>query len=181
MLKEGHFGLSIALAMPFAIIAGVLIHKALIPVIITGTLIGGNLPDMDTKTWIVKHRGFTHTIWFAGLAGGIATITLVMMYQYIPIEQYNIVPNSLYLIGSFLFGLSVTYGVLTHLLGDMITPRGIRPLDPISPREFIPITISDKKIVYEIRNASDPWLNKGFSLLGVIAVVATSYVFTTTL
>lgn len=176
MLKRGHIGLTLALASPLAVGIG-FFSKPIALAVVAGAVAGGALPDMDTQTGLVKHRGFTHTVWFSILAGISITGIIAVGLLQLPPSEFIPVPNEAtrILFGSA-FGIGIVYGTLTHLIGDVITPRGIKPFDPISPRNIIPITISDKKYTYEIANASNKSLNNVASAAGVflvgIAVVA---------
>ena len=176
MLREGHIGLTLLIMAPIGLLVGSIFPKYTIILVISGALTGSNLPDIDTTTKLVKHRGFTHTIWFIGIATLISGGIMYSILFYIPIERFIQFTTADQAISAVIFGLSVGMGVFTHLLGDVITPAGIRPFDPVIPRDKIPITVSDKKYVYEIRNASDPLLNKGFSVLGIVSVVLSSYI-----
>lgn len=80
---------------------------------VVGT-VGGLLPDIDhpnsklgSKVPIVdkvfKHRGFTHTVWFA-------------MIVYILVSMWNLQ------VAKYLF-----VGCISHLIGDILTPMGLHP------------------------------------------------------
>lgn len=54
-------------------------------------------------------------------------------------------------------------GILTHLLGDIITPIGLQPFRSFSERQY--------NVAYIL--ASNPYANSGFFVLGLLAMIAT--------
>ena len=88
-------------------------------VLVTG-VIGGLLPDIDKSNTMlsnklpgishaiqifVKHRGITHTVYFVGFMGWIA--------HSIHLSPYLII--------------CLCGAILSHIMGDMLTPKGIAP------------------------------------------------------
>ena len=69
MLREGHVGVSLLLYAPVGFLLARYASIDLAVIVGGVVLLGGSAPDYDTKTRLVKHRGFTHTVWFAGLLG----------------------------------------------------------------------------------------------------------------
>lgn len=84
------------------------------------------LPDVDEVVPGVRHRGLTHTVWFAlavGVVLGVATAAVGGGQR----------PRPTYGVAAWAF----TVGVLTvcsHLLADAVTPAGVRPFAPLSNR-----------------------------------------------
>lgn len=77
------------------------------------------IPDIDIHLNI-PHRGPTHSIWFAILAGVV----------YAAILAYSSVGGlSLLATAGVGFGSGFA-GVIGHIAGDMITPMGVAPLEP---------------------------------------------------
>jgi inner membrane protein len=151
-------------------------------IVLAGALTGSNLPDIDTSIQIVKHRGFTHTFWFVGIASVASSVFIYITATYIPLGTVIRYTQSTQIVMSILFGGSVGLGVITHLLGDVITPTGIKPYHPVTPRDTLPVSISEKKYVYEIAKASNKKYNIGFSILGVLsasisAVIGITFLF----
>lgn len=114
------------------------------------------LPDVDTSLpWFV-HRGRTHTVWFA-LAVGVslgALSAVVGGYRH---------REGACVLGYGAFGIVVgTLAVGAHLLGDVITPMGVRPLYPLS----------DVGYTFSLVFASDPTANARLFALGCLATVA---------
>ena len=169
MLRKGHIGITLTIISPIALAACIVFPNYTAVLIFSGALTGSNLPDIDTSTKLVKHRGFTHTFWFVGIVTIVSTIIMFVIISYIPIGRYISFTSTDHMIAALVFGASVGMGVLTHLLGDVITPTGIKPYHPVTPRNILPISMSEKKYVYEVANASDPKYNAGFSVLGVLS------------
>lgn len=106
------------------------------------------IPDLDQRVPGVRHRGPTHTAWFAlavgvgtGLAGGLigsrtgllATVALAV------------------------FGFLVGAGTITsHILADALTPAGVRPFAPRMNRRYS----------YDVSRASNPLTNYALLALG---------------
>jgi inner membrane protein len=166
MLKKGHTGIAMLLYSPIGIIIAESISTPIAVICGLFTIAGSGLPDIDSQVSIVKHRGFTHTVWFTGLVGVASGIIFYLVPGAMGIEQYmNVQP-----IHGIIIGLSVSYGVLTHIIGDMITPRGIKPFTPITPRDIISSPFSDKKYTYEITKASSTFYNNFFMAIGSISL-----------
>lgn len=121
MYQPGHVGVALALYAP----VGCVLVAAGLP---TDALLGGGLtvgltmlPDLDTRTDRLRHRGPTHSFAFAGTVGLLTG-----------------------LVGGLLGGtrlaevgiLGGTLAVVAHLLADVITPMGIRPFWPLSDRQY---------------------------------------------
>jgi len=168
MLREGHVGISLLLYAP---VGYLLVRYASIDLaLIVGgvVLLGGSTPDYDTKTRLVKHRGFTHTVWFAGLFGiGTAVAAYYVPHVFGFAGFYALTTPEIALVG-----LAGSFGVMTHLAGDVITPMGIRPFDPISPRGVIPLTVSEKKYCWKLGRADDKTMNWLAMGLGTAAASA---------
>lgn len=143
----------------FAVVSNVIVsnvqHVQLEPktfaVLAVASTFGGLLPDIDhgnsklgKKVPVVdklfKHRGFTHTVWFAMIA-----YVIVAMWN----EQ---------------IAMYVFIGCLSHLIGDILTPMGLRPFKlgfdifPIKLR--LPIIQNDltEKVVQGILYIALPFL-----------------------
>ncbi len=106
-------------------------------VIILSTILS-TLPDIDLKLEL-PHRKYTHNVLFALLAGSAAGIV-----------------TSVLGLGFELGFYSVCVGVLTHLLGDLLTYRSFAPLYPLIRRRFS----------LKLFHSSDKYVNSVFLLLG---------------
>ncbi len=106
-------------------------------VIILSTILS-TLPDIDLKLEL-PHRKYTHNVLFALLAGAAAGIVTSVLGFSFDLGFY-----------------SVLVGVLTHLLGDMLTYRPFAPLYPLARRKFS----------LKLFHSSDRHVNSVFLLLG---------------
>lgn len=168
MHREGHHGLNALLYAPVAVLVSLF---ASVELAIIGALLfvgTSSLPDFDrhfdnnmnsnrSDLWTlvpIKHRGFTHTVWFAGIMGiGGAAIAVAMapMAASQPIELVMV------------FGFATAFfGILGHILGDAMTPMGVRPFSPLSR----------KKYGFAWFKAKNRVANYGFLFIGGIALLA---------
>ena len=87
------------------------------------------LPDVDHRLPLVEHRGVTHTVPFALGVGGVLAAAAYATTSVLPFFDSPTVA------AAFVGGLGA-YGVLAHLLGDVLTPAGIPLLWPLSGRSY---------------------------------------------
>jgi inner membrane protein len=151
MYRTGHYGMALLVYAPVGfslIVAG---FEALA---LTGGAIvvsGAMIPDLDQRIPGIRHRGLTHTIWFAlavGLLLGAVGVTFGK-------EIGQIAAIAL---GSFGLGI----GILTtgaHLLADALTPAGIQP--------FAPLTSTSYSL--HVTTAANPIANYLLFALGLVA------------
>lgn len=155
MFPPGHVGIALALYAPVGL---VLLLRGRPRLAVAGTvLVAGTtmLPDVDTSLpWFV-HRGRTHTVWFA-LAAGISLGAIAAVAGGAGRQEGAAA------LGYGAFGLAVgTLAVLAHLVGDVITPMGVRPLYPLS----------DAGYTFGLVFASDPTANARLFALGCLVTV----------
>lgn len=157
MHRTGHYGVNAIVYAPLAIILAAVtgsVHAATVGGIISIGL--APLPDIDIRLPVISHRGFTHTIWFAGITAGVTGSVI----SSIPVQT---IPNpALFALGAIAGGV----GVIGHLIGDALTPMGITPFAPLSHT-----TISLNVIVSNSRVA-----NYGLGVIGIVAISASAYV-----
>jgi len=98
-----------------------------------------SLPDCDHRLPLVSHRGATHTVGFAVLIGSVlGGVGWVLGGRIGGLD-----PVALALFGFVIGALSV----LTHLLGDVLTPMGITPFWPLWSRTFtLSLTRADNTV-----------------------------------
>lgn len=151
MYKTGHIGAGLAVYSPLAFVlvalgAG---NLAVGGAVLVGAL--AMLPDQDQRVPLIKHRGITHTVWFAFVVGGVFGV------------------------GGFLYGASTGFltglavglfgfvlGVLvvgSHVAADALTPMGVKPFAPVRDTEYS----------FDVAKASNPIANVVLLGLGVAA------------
>lgn len=119
MYRGGHAGFNALLYAPF--VPPVSYYWSLELALVGAAIAVGvaNLPDVDEPLPWLRHRGPTHTIWFAVVVGLLSGVGTVLLTPATP--------------QAFQFGFVVgTAGILAHLAGDVVTPMGICPFAPLS-------------------------------------------------
>jgi inner membrane protein len=180
MLKEGHLGIGLLAYTPFGAAFLLTGHLNLFVVGGCAAIVGALVPDIDTSSPIFKHRGWTHTVWFVAVAMALGAIGTLCIGWYILTPER--LPFGIELAievqeAAVVSGM-LAVGIASHLFGDMITTRGIRPFDPVAPRGLVPITVSDRKFAFNLTKASSSIMNTAFLLCGVLGMVVV-LVFTT--
>ncbi|WP_424016011.1 metal-dependent hydrolase [Halorubrum xinjiangense] len=153
MYRKGHVGASLVVYAPFGFLVTVLASIEVGLVGAAGVASLAMVPDLDTRVPFVKHRGITHTVWFAllvGVAFGAVGVAVGL--------QRGVVEALLFGGAGFLFG-AVT--IVSHLLADALTPMGIRPFAPVRDAEY----------TLDLFTAANPLAN--YALLGLGVVVIT--------
>jgi inner membrane protein len=154
MYRTGHYGVSLLVYAPLAF--ALLVVREVTLAFVAGAVVLwlATLPDVDHRIPGVTHRGVTHTVAFAlavGLVfggGGYLLADGLALGDPVPVAAF----------GAFVGSL----GVLAHLLGDVLTPAGVRPFWPLSARTY---TLS-------LTRADDTLWNLGLLAAGVFATAA---------
>ncbi|QUO48591.1 metal-dependent hydrolase [Halorubrum ruber] len=152
MHRKGHVGASLVVYAPLGFLVTALASIEVGLVGAAGVASLAMVPDLDMRVPLVKHRGITHTVWFAllvGVAFGIVGLAAGL--------QGGGVEALLFGGAAFLFG-AVT--IVSHLLADALTPMGIRPFAPVRDTEY----------TLDLFTAANPLAN--YALLGMGGVVA---------
>lgn len=149
MYSSGHLGISWALYSPvlFTFLFFELYSVAILGAIIVMFL--ASAPDADMKFQYnstifhkiplvrrlvpdIKHRGITHSVWFMLASGVVLSIVGFLLYPVF--EVLFTIEKPMFTLTMFFFG---SFGILTHVLGDYITPTGINIFYPNgNPRVF---------------------------------------------
>ncbi|SEU00757.1 metal-dependent hydrolase [Natrinema hispanicum] len=154
MHKPGHYGAALLVYAPIGFLMLALEFDVLSVIGGAIAVSGAMTPDLDMRVPGIKHRGITHTVWFALVAGIVLGATGVALGS-----------SSGAIAAVVLSAFGFLVGVLTigaHLLADALTPMGIRPLEPIDDRE----------ISLDIAKAANPIANYVLLGLGIAAVGA---------
>lgn len=121
MHQEGHVGLNLVLFSPIAYWLATQDELLLMGFMLIGVAGMAPIPDIDMRLPI-PHRGPTHSVWFAILVGVIYAAVLVLAGTG---ELELAALAGVGLISGFI-------GVIGHMLGDMITPMGVAPFEPMT-------------------------------------------------
>ena len=150
--QEGHFGLNMLLYAPIAYMLASQGEMLLLGYTMVGVIAMAPFPDIDMKIEGIRHRGPTHSVWFAALMGAIYAAVLVIAGT-----------GGLSVVQLAAVGFASGFvGVIGHMLGDIITPMGVAPFEPISSywKGFGWVKSADKRV------------NRGFMQAGVYACTA---------
>lgn len=159
MHRPGHYGASLlayaplgfvtlALGFPTAGVGGGVLAVALAMV-----------PDWDQRIPGVKHRGVTHTVYFAALVAVGAGILGAGMGASVSDG------DALVAVGGFVFGATTgAVAILGHIGADALTPMGIDPLGEGGPH-----------ISYGVCRADSVLGNYGLLALGLAGAVVAFY------
>lgn len=136
-----------------------------------------SIPDIDLRSNIFNHRGFTHTFTFAAIIGIIfliITVPILILLSYVGVLNLTYRTVALTLIGSDILGFMT---ITNHILADAITPAGIRPFQkpPIFPDLSI---FSDKRYTFDIVYAKNKMANSALLMGGSICNMIAIYVGT---
>lgn len=80
-------------------------------------------PDVDRLLWVFSHRMLTHTVFAVLVTAAFAALAGVLVGRHVNDDRWGFGAT-----GGLVGGL----GAGSHLVGDLITPMGIRPLLPLS-------------------------------------------------
>jgi len=131
MYWKGHYGINLLLAAPFTA-ALTFTGSPHLGYLFTGCMLAtATGPDIDQDIPFIKHRGPTHTVWFALIVGelfGVSVSGLIPVTA-LPLDLSQIA------FGVVIF-LGTTAGMLGHLLGDYITHSGIQPFAPLTTQTY---------------------------------------------
>lgn len=148
MYSKGHAGLTLLITSLLMIPFGINETALIIIVFSTGL---SSLPDIDMSlrkySKLLHHRGPTHSILFALIAG--ISFGLLLYYGY----------GTLY--GFGIGFITAFWGVISHLIGDMFTYHAFKPLWPFS----------NKEVALGLCSASDRSVNEGLITLGSAAFI----------
>jgi len=163
MQREGHVGLGLALYAPPGFVLLQVGRPDAFGLGLVAMAVWSVAPDVDVPLPI-PHRGPTHSVVAAGVAGAVtAAITVVLTSAGVaghPAAGASS-PGSSQVAAVAVGAYVGAGGVIGHLLGDVLTPKGIRPWWPLS----------DRKYTFEVVLASNKRANRALVVTGVSAVV----------
>lgn len=155
MYKEGHVGAALLAYAPLGALAVAVGDPALARAGAVTAAGLAMLPDVDMRLPFLKHRGPTHTVWFAVACGLVSGV----------LGGYTALAGGVraaLATGAFT-AVVATLTVLSHVLADALTPMGVRPFTPWSNRWYS----------LHVTRASDPRSNRLLLVAGVAAASAT--------
>lgn len=152
MHRKGHVGASLVVYAPFGFVLAALASIEAGAIVAAAVASTATIPDLDMKVPFVKHRGITHTVWFALAVGAVFGAVGAILGVRSGV------------LGAALFGgLAFLFGALTvvsHLLADALTPMGIEPFAPVR----------DDRYTLGLFRAANPVANYGLLGLGGVVV-----------
>ncbi len=167
MYNKGHIGINMILFSPVLFIMIILEFFVLGIVGLISVIYFASLPDIDLKVKRLKHRGFTHTISFAVLMGLISLFiaifinSIVINIGFIHASLFNLIFIPVY---GFFIGFFIVMG---HIMGDIITPSGVRIFK--KPKYVPNLSIfSDKKYSLNLIKAKNIFANVLFLFVGIL-------------
>jgi inner membrane protein len=155
MYAPGHVGLAVSLYAP---VGWLLLARGRRRLALGGGLCAAclsTLPDVDQFVPFLAHRGLTHTVWVAA-AVGLVVGALGVGYGRRRARETGPVDR---------LAVGVAVGalpILAHLLGDVITPMGVRPFAPLWNASF----------TLDLVPARDVTANRGLFAVGGLATHA---------
>ncbi|MFB6167495.1 MAG: metal-dependent hydrolase [Haloferacaceae archaeon] len=153
MYRTGHYGVSLLAYAPVGLALVLAGRPAVAVAAGAGVLWLARLPDVDHRLPGVPHRGPTHSLAFAALVG--AALGGAALVGSRALGFVN--PTGL----AALAAAVGVFGVCAHLLGDVLTPAGVRLFWPVGPEFSVSLTTAD----------STRW-NYGLFALGLGATAA---------
>jgi inner membrane protein len=115
------------------------------------------IPGMNGSP--IKHRGITHTVWFAAIIG-FFTAPLFLIPALL--ERILFLSDASILFGIFIGYVTGVVSMLGHLLADSLTPSGIEPFAPFKKTNYS----------FNVTKASNEFYNSLFLFLGGLAICA---------
>lgn len=173
MYRNGHIGLALLTAAPFALLSGFITGSRLGLLLFGFAFITSSAPDIDQRLPFLSHRGCTHTIWFGiGLSLFLAAGTVLALSPILPgvtllsgsISATSVVTDHLPLFSIVFIGY--LSGFISHLIGDILTEAYDYTVNPFWP-------VSDKAYTLGWTTADSTAWNWGLLILGGTAALGT--------
>ncbi|GAB6878963.1 metal-dependent hydrolase [Halorubrum gandharaense] len=151
MYWRGHVGIAL---LAYAPVAGLVLEAGQPGLAVAGGLLAvgfATLPDAD-QSLPIPHRGPTHTLAFAVVAGVLTALVAAGVALATGLAVPAWTPHFV--------GTVVTVTLCSHIAGDAITPMGIQPFRPLSAFHF----------TLDLTPAKNPLANYLFLAGGVLAL-----------
>jgi inner membrane protein len=178
MHRDGHFGIVLLALAPVLYVLFAL-DRPLLALLACSVIIIEPLPDNDFWVPGLSHRGTSHSLFAASVVGlcGAGLGWVIGTYLTVPVATWLITellvdPTAITWVETHLLTLDAgvvalvgfgvgSWGIVLHLVGDVITVAGIRPYLPFSRRR---VSLSSLR-------AKNPLVNRGLFGIGVLAIV----------
>lgn len=165
MHREGHVGIGMLLYSPFTYVLFEFDIQTGWGLGLVAMAVWSFAPDIDMQLPI-RHRGPTHSLGAAVLAG---LITATAAVYFLANGADGLVQTIPTYIAAIAFGFTIGFvGVIGHLVGDAMTPMGIRPWQPYSNRKY----------TWNLVYAKDKRANQGLSMIGAVALTGAIFLST---
>lgn len=130
MYRSGHQGVNLLLFAPVFAALALRGHAVLGVVGVAVVFSTASMPDVDIRLPLVSHRGITHTVWAAGALGVAVAIPAYYAGTAVASSVPGLAVYDPVVLGAYTGGV-VAFSMLGHLVGDLLTPMGIRPFAPL--------------------------------------------------
>lgn len=155
MIIIGHFGITLFLCAPLVAVLVTSGHRVEVPRWVGIALFVTLFPDLDLFLPWFTHRGITHSLLVAVCLGIVVAVVTAVRWGSTPVPSTDSVRQAAL---GFTVGAG---GIVSHLLGDLITPMGIQPFFPVG-------SVYSLNLVY----AKDIGANLVFLVIGVVVFCA---------
>lgn len=149
MFAPGHVGIATLVYAPVAAVLFARGHRRLGWAGFAIVAVAGVAPDVDVMLSSIPHRGPTHTVWAAVALAVVVRAVLPALPRAFATEHPEWP------------ALLCALGVGSHLLGDVLTPMGIRPFAPLVEWKF----------TLDLVPARNPEANATLFAIGTIAAL----------
>lgn len=173
MNQTGHYGINLSIGSCWLLGLTALGYPLAGFLIFIATAAIATFPDIDHHAYnvpLIKHRGWTHTIYFAIGLGTAVAIGGVIGGQFLadraPTAAPSVFPPNYFAALIFAFSAGITLGILGHIAGDMLTPVGIAPFNPVLPRLSVS-SLPTTSWTLDLTTAANPTANVLFGFMGI--------------
>ncbi|MEF8976308.1 MAG: metal-dependent hydrolase [Halapricum sp.] len=164
MYRTGHQGVNLVLFAPVFAALAASGHVVLGAIGAVAVFVTASMPDIDIRLPVVDHRGITHTVWAAAALGIAVAASVFYLGERLAAAVPELAVYSPAALAVYTGGV-MAFSVLGHLVGDLLTPMGIRPFEPVWGRSFSLGLWT-----------ADSIANKALFGAGVITIAGTAYV-----
>jgi len=151
MILIGHLGITLLFSAPLANVLVTSGNRVEVPRWVGIALVVTMVPDFDLFVPWFTHRGVTHSLLAAVCLGVVVAAVVVTRWKDPLASSGDYVKRAM-------LGFTVGAGsIVSHLVGDIITPMGVRPFFPVD-------SVYSLNLVY----AKDTGANLAFIVIGVV-------------